>query len=289
MAHRPGERSFLEAMWTEVPHTHLFTVSAAMAYYGLFGLLPALAAAAALLGQLGGFDALRQSVDQNGALLPMGTAEILRQFVTGIPERFGGGFGLLLNVAIVVFVAFRAASGLLTALNIVYDVEEKRSDLKRAWLALVVGVCGIVFLFTALLVLTLPPLLAAHAPDWLGPADWLRWPALAVTFAAGLALLFAYGPARETRRWGRVALGAICATSLWILASAGVSIYAAHLASYGRIYGSLGSVALVLVWFYMGAFAVLLGAQTDAVLCAMDTGKQPSRLHADLRRRAKAG
>ncbi len=83
---------------------------------------------------------------------------LIEPFVTGVPPGFGGGIALLLNVLLVVWTAFRAASGLLTALNIVYDRKKGRSRLRRAGVALAVGVGGITVLFVAVALLAIMPL-----------------------------------------------------------------------------------------------------------------------------------
>jgi uncharacterized BrkB/YihY/UPF0761 family membrane protein len=97
----------------------------------------------------------------------------------------------------------------------------------------------------------------------------------------GLGLLFRYAPGRDRLCWGCIIRAAAAATALWISASAGVSLYVAHVASFGRFYGSLGSVAVVLLWFYASALAVLAGAEIDA---ALTHGQPRSRLKSELRR-----
>ena len=103
-------------------------------------------------------------------------------------------------------------------------------------------------------------------------------------FTLGVGLLFRYAPSRDRPRWRPIIQAAATATALWIVASAGVSVYAAHVASFGRFYGSLGSVAVVLIWFYASGLAVLAGAEIDAVLTARAHRQPRSRLKSELRR-----
>jgi membrane protein len=275
----------VRAVLEEIPSDHVLMVAAGLAYHAVFGLLPALAAAAALWGRLGGFGALKRSMESSQGLLPPGAVQLLGQFVTGVPEGFGTGGALLLNLGIVVLTSQRAASGLLTALNIAYDVAERRGRLRRAAVTVVIGLCGIALLFAALALMALPPWLAPHLPSPIVEGLlWLRWPALALAFTLGLGLLFRYAPSRDRLCWGCIIRAAAAATALWIVASAGVSLYAAHVASFGRFYGSLGSVAVVLLWFYASALAVLAGAEIDAALTARAHGRPRSRLKSELRR-----
>ena len=259
-----GLRGILLTLWHEIPSDHMSTVAAGLAYYGVFGLLPALAAAAALLGQFGGFDALAESAQDDRGVLPQGTRLLFREFLTGVPQGLGSGAWLALNIGIVLFTAQRAANGLLTSLNIVYDVEEKRGRLRRMALALGVGAIGIALLFTALAIVVLPHVLAPDAPASPCGAGQC-WPSAS---ALSLAALFRFGPCRDGARWRAVAIGASVATVLWVLVSAGLSFYVAHLGSFRKFYGSLGSFAVILMWFYGGGFAVLAGAEIDSVLTA---------------------
>lgn len=287
--HRPVLLDVLQALREETLSDHVLMVAAGLAFYAAFGLLPALAAAAALWGQVEGFDALKHLMESGNGLLPQGSIQVLQQFVTSVPEQFGGGVGLLVNLALVVWTSYRAASGLLTALNIVYDVTEKRGWLRRAAVALAIGTCGIALLFAALAIALLPLLLTHRLPPQLVTGlRWLRWLALAVVFALSLSLLFRYAPSRDQPRWRWIGCGALAAALLWIAASAGVSFYVARVASFGRLYGSLGSIAVILLWFYASALAILAGAEIDAILAAQAQGRPPARLKSDLRRRERA-
>ena len=261
--------SLAQALRAEILADNLSLVAAALAYRAIFGLLPALAAAAAIWGQVADFEALKQSADSAGSLLPEGTPKLLEQFVTGVPKGFGGGLGLALSLGLVVVTAYKAASTLLSALNIVYERAEARSWLWRAVVALLIGLSGIVLLFASLVTLSVPALLAGGAHQEIGHwLVWARWPALAALFTAALGLLFRFGPSRNPPSDYWVGWSALAAAALWIAASVGLSLYVANVASFGRLYGSLGGVAVVLLWFYVSAYAILVGAEIDAYLAS---------------------
>ncbi len=257
----------LRTLWQEIFSDHATMVAAGLAYYAIFGLLPALAAAAAMWGQFGDMDALKQGLQHSGSMLPVATVQLLDEFLTSVPKGFGGGIALLVNLLLVVWVAYRAAGGLLTALNIVYDQEETRSQTRRAVVALAVGTAGIALLFVVIGLLALAPLIAS----WLQMETalrllWLRWPVMIAIFAASLALLFRYAPNRTPSHLLPRCWGTAVATLLCLAASAGISLYVAHLANFGRLYGLLGSIAVVLLWLYANALALLVGAEVDNVL-----------------------
>ena len=279
----------LRTLREEIPSDHVTMVAAGLAFHAVFGLLPALAAAAALWGQISDLGVLKNSADSGNILLPDGSVQLLKQFVDSVPAGLSGGLGLLLNLGIIIYTSQRAASGLLTALNIAYDVTERRGRVRRALVALAIGVCGIALLFIALAVMALPPLFGPQLQSQVvAQLLWLRWPALILVFVLGLGVLFRFAPSRDRICWRCVAWGAAVATVLWIAASLGVSFYVAHAASFGRLYGSLGSVAIVLLWFYASALSILAGAEIDAVLAARAEGRPPSRLPTEIRRRERA-
>lgn len=259
--------SLLRTLWREIFNDHAAMVAAGLAYYAIFGLLPAFAAAAAIWSLFGDMGELTQGFQHSGSMLPGPTVQLIDEFLTSVPKGFGGGIALLVNLLLVVWVAYRGAGGLLTALNIVYNQEETRSWARRAGVALAVGTAGIALLFVAIGLLALAPLLAS----WLQMETamrllWLRWPVMIAIFATGLALLFRYAPNRTPSHLLPLCWGMAVATLLCLAASAGISLYVAHLANFGRLYGSLGSIAVLLLWLYANALALLVGAEVDNLL-----------------------
>jgi len=187
----------------------------------------------------------------------------------------------LFAVALALWSASSGVKSLMTALNIAYEEEEKRGLLHYNALALAMTFGAIIAGLIALtLVALVPPLLQALAlPKWL---HWMlslaRWPILALGVIIGLAVLFRYGPSRNEARLNWVTWGAVAATVLWIIASVLFSWYAANFANYNKTYGSVGAIVVLLMWFYITAFVVLLGAELNAEMerqTAADTTRPP--------------
>jgi membrane protein len=165
--------------------------------------------------------------------------------------------------------AGKGTGAVITALNIAYDQEETRGFVRRKGLELLFTLGGIVFALLALGAVVALPLVLGKVG--LGEeaallVRWLRWPALAVLVMIGLAVLYHYGPSREKPRWRWVSWGAVIAAALWLLGSAGFSLYVSHLGKYGQTYGSLGAIVILLTWFYLSAYVVILGAELNAEL-----------------------
>jgi membrane protein len=92
----------------------------------------------------------------------------------------------------------------------------------------------------------------------------VRWPGLALAMAAALGLLYRVGADREDPRWRWVSLGSVAGTLLWLAGSALFSFYAANFGRYGDTYGALGTVVVVMLWLFLTAYAVILGAELNA-------------------------
>jgi membrane protein len=261
-------------------------LAAGLALYGLFGALPALAAAAAVWGLFAKLSDLSQPFEGANSILPEQAIELLKQFVTSVPAGFGWGVGFGLSLGFAIWSAARAASGLITALNIAYDRTEQRSRPRRAGVALLVALGGTGVLLCALVLLTVPALLAARSTDmWHHVILLARWPALAVLFALALGLLFRFAPSPGQKRTGWLNWGAVIGTVLWAGASFGMSLYVRYLGGFGRLYGSLGTVVVVMLWFYFTALAVLVGAEVNAMREQLAEGRPKNSLKHALRQR----
>ena len=126
---------------------------------------------------------------------------------------------------------------------------------------------AVIFLAVAVGVIAFLP--AALADTALGdPArvaiGILRWPALALAMISALGVLYRLAPDRDDPKWRWVGLGSIAATILWLVASGLFSFYAANFGKYEDTYGALGGVVVVMLWLYLTAYVVVLGAELNA-------------------------
>jgi membrane protein len=179
--------------------------------------------------------------------------------------------------------ASAGTKALIMSLNIAYEEEEKRSLLRYNLTALFFTLCGVLGVSVALSVIVgLPALLQL---DWLGglgrvAARLVSYLLLLGFVVLGLALLYRFAPSRNEAHWHWITPGSALAAVLWLLASVLFSFYVSRLASYDATYGSLGTVVVVLFWFYISAFVVMLGAELNAELelqTKQDTTTGPER------------
>jgi membrane protein len=153
------------------------------------------------------------------------------------------------------------------ALNVIYEEREARSLLRYNLVALLFTVGSFAVLLLAIGAVVAVPLALA----WLGLGGIsavlmriVRWPALLIVLLVGLAILYRYGPDRRTARWQWVSVGSVFASFAWIGASYLFSRYLATFNSYNATYGSLGAVAAMMMWLWISAGMVLLGAELNA-------------------------
>ncbi|MGH8218725.1 MAG: YihY/virulence factor BrkB family protein, partial [Steroidobacteraceae bacterium] len=188
----------------------------------------------------------------------------LKSIATTAPSRLGIAFAASLAVAL--WSARSGTASLMSALDMAYEDEEKRSlirfELEALLLILAITVFAIVLLA---LVAVLPPLIAVLPLGSYGKAAAaaIRWPVLIVLMVAALAAIYRFAPSRAERKWRWITWGAALAIALWFGGSALFSVYVAHFGSYNKTYGSLGAVVVLLMWLYVSSLAVLLGAEID--------------------------
>jgi membrane protein len=166
-------------------------------------------------------------------------------------------------------------AALFDALNVVYNEREKRSFLRFYLITLLFTVAGMTFVIIAIgAVVVLPVSLRLIGLEAMTGRLFfiLRWPFLLVAVSVSLAFIYRYGPSRRDAKWRWVSLGSIVAGLLWIGVSMLFSWYVATFDSYNRIYGSLGAGIGFMVWLWISAVIVLLGAQLNA-----ETEHQTSR------------
>ncbi len=108
---------------------------------------------------------------------------------------------------------------------------------------------------------TIPQMLAV-SPRWL--LHLLPWPVLGAAAVGGLALLYRFGPARRPAEWPWLRIGALAATVLWLVGSAAFAFYVANFGSYNETYGSVGALVVLLMWFYLSAYVVIVGAELNS-------------------------
>ena len=282
---RRGLRDVLFRVKDQIAEDNLGHIAAGVAFYWLLALFPALVALVSIYGLISSpADSERQLLRLAG-VMPEEARALIADQLRAVTAASGQalGVGAALGFLFTLWSATKGVNALIVALNIAYDEEEKRGFFRLGLTAFALTLGLLAF---AALMLTLVVALPAVV-RWLELGRWLevtalllRWPLLAAAVALALAALYRFGPSRKAPRWRWVTWGAAGVTLVWIVASIGFSVYVANFGNYNEVYGSLGGVIVLLLWLWISAYLVLIGAEADAELerqTARDTTVGPRR------------
>ena len=184
-------------------------------------------------------------------------------------EKAALGYSLLISTAIAPWSASTSTKSLLSALNMAYEEQERRCFLRFQATGLIMTLGGILGAVLALAILVFLPVaiefvgLDAYAKALFRVASLVM---LALFVVMSLSLLYCFGPSRQSAKWRWVTPGSLVATLVWLTGSVLFSFYVSHVASYDASYGPLGAIAGMMMWFWVSAYAVLLGAELNAEL-----------------------
>ncbi|ADJ28435.1 YihY/virulence factor BrkB family protein [Nitrosococcus watsonii] len=253
----------------ELSEDKLTVIAAGVAFYALLAIFPALTALVSIYGLVADPADVQQQLNTLSGFIPAEAQTLLNDQLSSITahSQTALGVGVIGSILLALWGATKGLKTLMEALNVVYDEKETRGFLKLNATALILTFGALMLGVIAIgLVVALPALLGnfglgADVRTWV---SLLRWPVLAFVAMLGLAVVYRYGPSRSQPRWHWVSWGAVLATVLWIAASVGFSYYVSNFSSYNETYGSLGGVVVFLMWLFITAFIILLGAELNA-------------------------
>lgn len=246
-------------------------LAAGVAFYALLALVPALVAFVSVYGLVADPADIRRNVDDVLAAAPTEVQELVRSQLASIVESSPSGLrlGALVGIAVALWSASSGVKNMMTAINRAYHEEETRGFLRLRGTAILLTVGLLVLGIVGLGGLVIAPQTLSSSGGQGAVRDVLmiaRWPVAAVVVITALALLYRFAPDRDWPRWNWASAGAIVATLVWLAASIGFSIYTANFGKYNETYGALGAVVVVMLWLYIGAFAVIAGAELNGEL-----------------------
>lgn len=273
MTTQTGVLATLKRTATEFSEDNLSDWAAALTYYGLLSLFPALIAMVSLLGLFGD---------------PETTTATLTEIITSIgPESAGqtfsdpirsiaanqstAGFAFVLGLAVALWSASGYVGAFMRASNIIYETPEGRPfwKLRPLQIAVTAAMILIMALLAVGLVLTGPVVEAVAGPVGLSDTAvdaWniAKWPVMAVLFVTMVSVLYYASPNVKLRGFRWVTPGSLVAIVVWAIASAAFAFYVANFGSYDKTYGTLGGLIALLVWFWITNLAILFGHQLNA-------------------------
>lgn len=267
----PGWKAVLRRTWFQMISDRASLAAAGCAFYATLALFPAISMLIALYGLA--FDP--RTVEPHleilrGLLAPPAVAlisERVHMLVTKPSSSLG--ISLVISTGVTVWSTTTGTKSLIAAINLAYEEQERRTVLHyqiTAFALTILAILGAVLGLAALV--GLPAVL-----ELLGVATNQQLLIQAVSIALtlvfvvlALSIIYRYGPCRNTAKWRWVTPGSILATLLWVAASVLFSLYVSDFAAYTVTYGSLGTFVGIMMWFFVSAYVVLLGAELNAEL-----------------------
>ncbi len=245
--------------------------AAGCAFYATLALFPAISVLISVYGLVFDVGAVEQQLHVLRDVLPPPAFVMIDDRVRELVSQTSDALsiGLAVGLALAFWSAATGTKSVISALNVAYEATERRSLLRFQLVGLVMTLCAVVAATVAIAVLVLLPAVISFVglSDYsAGLINTFSTVLLVVLVGTTIALLYRFGPSRRPPPNQRILTGAIIATVLWLIASVGLSFYVSHIARLGVTYGPLGAVVAIMLWFYITAYAVLLGAELNAQL-----------------------
>ena len=265
----------LKAAFKSFRDENLSDWAAALTYYGLLALFPALIALVSIIGLVGDPETTTREVTEVITEIgPDSAAETFAGPVESIASSRGtAGVAFILGLAVALWSASGYIGAFIRASNTIYGTEESRPFWKLR--PLQIAITLIMVLMTAVLalglVLTGPLVDAIADPLGLGGTAvtiWsvAKWPVMVAIFVLMLSVLYYLSPDAELRGFRWVTPGSLVALVVWAVASAAFAVYVANFGSYDKTYGTLGGLVALLVWLWITNLAILFGHALNAEL-----------------------
>ncbi|WOI56018.1 YihY/virulence factor BrkB family protein [Palleronia sp. LCG004] len=249
---------------------NLALISAGVAFYGMLAIFPTVAAIIAIWGFVANPVEVADQLDLLRGFLPNDAFSILETQVTSLINANSStlGWTTIISLATALWSSRAGVAALIRGLNAIYG-EKNRAGVRQIAAAFGVTFLLIGVALIALICVVILPIVLAILP--LGPITVLllasvRWLVAILVVVAALGVIYRFGPNRRWARTGWLTPGAIVAIVIWGLISYGFSYYIGNFGNYNRVYGALGAVIALLMWLYLSAFSVLLGASLNAEL-----------------------
>ena len=266
-----GWKRVLRRTATEVITDRVSLVAAGCAFYATLALFPTISMIISIYGLAFDPTTIQPQLAALRDLLPPSAFTLISDRVHVLVSKPPGTltFSLLVSIGIALWSSATGTKSILGALNLAYEEREKRSFISFQLTAFAMTLCGMVAVAIGIALLVLLP----AVESFLGISEGAQVLARLASFGMlvffvllALSMLYRFGPSRRSASWHWVTPGAILATVMWLAASALFSYYVGHLATYDATYGPLGAVIGVMMWFYVTAFVVLVGAELNAEL-----------------------
>ena len=266
---KKGWKEIASRVKDQLKKDHVFLVSGGIAFYFFLAIFPSIAAALSMYGLIMEPAQVEQQMSQIANVLP----EQAHQMVSNILERQSEkpestlGWSLVLSILISLWSANKGAKAVFEGVNITYNETDERGFFKLTAITLLFTIGGIFIGFIAITIVVAFPALIDKIglPSTLETIiQLLRWPILALIVMFALAAVYKVAPYRKSPEFKWTSWGAIIATLLWLAGSLLFNLYVKNFSSFDETYGSFAAIIILMLWFFLTAFIILLGAEINS-------------------------
>ena len=277
--------AIIKMTWREIHDDNVTIVAAGVAFFTLLAIFPMITACLSIYGMFadpGQVEGLLQSVN---SVLPAEAWAILQSQITSVitAPNAGLGLGIAIGLLIALWSAGAGIRAVMRAMNIAYGEKEKRNVATFYAMASAMTLAVIIFVWISLAVIIgVPAFLALMRLEGLTPglSRVLPWIILIFIFAFSSGVVYRFGPSRRPAKKRWVMPGIIFTTLTWLIQSFAFSKFIAAFGNYNAVYGSLSAVIILLIWFWLTAYTVIVGAELNAEMerhTTVDTTRGPDR------------
>lgn len=282
---KTGWKDTLYRVKYDLKENRISMVAAAMSYYALFAIVPALSSLVMIYAWFSDPVEISVHLSKVAQFIPEESKDFLDLTLSRLAANASPslGVGALVALAISLWSASKGSKALIEALNIVYDEKEDRGFFKFTGLALGLTLLAIIMIILALVVVVGVPAVTSflNLGTWVeAGAGVISWVLMLALFTLYLSIAYRYSPNRRSAKWKWVSWGAIIASVLWAITSGLFSWYVKEFANFNKTYGSLGAIIVLMTWFYITSYVVLLGAEINAEMehqTTRDTTEEPEK------------
>src|SRR6516225_6746147 len=255
--------------YRRINRDRILATAAGVVFYGLLAIFPAITALVSSYGLFADPSTISKNLNSLSMMLPEGSFAIVQDEVGRVVEKQGSSLGLTFVFGLL-FAIWSANSGtkaIIDALNVADEEEEERGFFKLNLVSLAFTVAGLIAVLIMVGAVVVMPLVRR----FFGPHALVellvqmgRWPVLATVLLIALMVLYRFGPSRRTPGWRWLSVGAVVAVVVWLIGSSLLSWYLSNFAGYTATYGSLGAAIGLMMWMWMSAIIILVGAELNS-------------------------
>lgn len=265
-------RQVVTGVFNDIGEKGLSLIAAGVAFYSMLAIFPGIAALIAVWGLLSDPHVLIEQLDAIDSILPPDVVRLIASQINALSNASGDqlGWAGILSTMFAIWSARSGVASLMLGLNAIHS-RQNRGSIRHYMISLLLTVTLLGVSMVTLSAVVIVPVVFTFIP--LGPVtamlvEAFRWIAAIFVLLAALAVIYRFGPNNKGERLQWITPGAILAVGLWAVASYGFSLYLTNFANYNEVYGSIGAAIAMLIWLYISAFLILLGAEVNLHIAA---------------------